>query len=301
MNKEDLLIKWLDGELSAAELDTFQQQKEYASYEKLYKNAIYFKSPKINKEQQYTNFHLKLAKENTAPKFIQSYKFLLRIAAVLVIGFSLYFTLNNGDLVKVNTLVAQHTNIILPDNSEVMVNAASVVKYNKEDWDKKRQLTLEGEAFFKVAKGAKFEVKTKMGIVTVLGTRFNVKHRNKLFEVQCFEGLVNVEIDKTNIKLQAGETIRFINNKLIEGKTSLTKPSWIDGKSSFKSIPYYEVIAEFERQFGVIIIIENVDKDKLFTGSFVHDNKELALKSITQPFKLRYDIDNKNVKLFKRE
>ena len=192
MNKEDLLIKWLDGELSAAEFDTFQQQKEYASYEKLYKNAIYFKSPKVNREQQYTNFQLKLAKENTAPKFIQSYKFLLRIAAVFVIGFSLYFTLNNGDLVKVNTLVAQHTNITLPDNSEVTFNAASLQKYNKEDWDKKRQLTLEGEAFFNVAKGAKFEVKTKMGIVTVLGTRFNVKHRNKLLEVQCFEGLINV-------------------------------------------------------------------------------------------------------------
>ncbi len=302
MNKEDVLIKWMDGELTAEELELFQQQPEYASYKKLYKNALYFKSPKINKEKQLAYFKLRLEKENNfTTKYITPYKFLLRIAAIFVISFGLYFTLMNEGLTKVNTLAAQHTNVTLPDNSEVTINAASLVKYNKEDWNKKRKLTLEGEAFFKVAKGAKFVVNTKMGIVTVLGTQFNIKQRNKLFEVQCFEGLVNVEIGKTNIKLQAGETIRFINNKLTEGKISLTKPSWIDGKSSFKSIPYYEVIAEFERQFGVIIVIENVDRDKLFTGSFVHDNKELALKSITQPFKLSYDIDNKNVKLFKHE
>lgn len=302
MNKEDLLIKWMDGELNDVELTSFKQLPEYDSYEKLYKNAIYFKNPKINKEQQFANFKLRLEKENNfTTKYIKPYKFLLRIAAIFVISFGLYFTLMNEDLTKVNTLAAQHTNVTLPDNSEVTVNAASIVKYNKENWNKKRQLTLEGEAFFKVAKGAKFVVNTKMGIVTVLGTQFNIKQRNKLFEVQCFEGLVNVEIGKTNIKLQAGETIRFINNKLTEGQTNQTKPSWIDGKSNFKSIPYYEVIAEFERQFGVIIVFDNVDRDKLFTGSFVHDNKELALKSITQPFKLSYDINNKNVKLFKHE
>ena len=301
MNKEDLLIKWLDGELTAAELDMFKQQPEYASYERLYKNAIHFKSPKVNKEQQYSNFQLKLTKENTTPKFIKSYRFLLRIAAIFVIGLGLYFTLFNEDLVKVNTLVSQHTNVTLPDNSEVIINAASTVKYNEEDWDKKRKLTLEGEAFFKVAKGAKFEVKTELGIVTVLGTQFNVKQRDKLFEVQCFEGLVNVRIGSRNVKLNTGETIRFFKKKLIKGKTSITKPSWIDGKSSFESVPYHEVLAEFERQFGLIIIIENVDRDKLFTGSFVHNNKELALKSITQPFKLSYDINNKNVKIFKHE
>ncbi|MBN4085167.1 FecR domain-containing protein [Flavobacteriaceae bacterium AH-315-B10] len=302
MNKEDLLIKWMDGELTDGELSLFQQQPEYASYEKLYKNATYFKSPKVNKEEQFDNFKLRLKKENNfTAKYITPYNFLLRIAAIFVIGFGLYFTLINEDLTKVNTLVSESTNIILPDYSQVTINAASLIKYNDDNWSEKRNLSLEGEAFFKVSKGSVFVVKTKLGNITVLGTQFNVKQRGKLLEVQCYEGLVNVEISKTNIKLKAGETIRFINNKLIEGKTSLTKPSWIDGKSSFKSIPFYEVLAEFERQFGVSIVLDNFDNKKLFTGSFVNDNKELALKSITQPFKLSYDLNSENIKIFEDE
>ncbi|CAN0378588.1 unnamed protein product, partial [Ectocarpus sp. 4 AP-2014] len=173
-----------------------------------------------------------LSKEDNTYKPIKAYKVLLRIAAVVVIGFGLYFALLNEDLTKINTLVAETTNFSLPDNSEITVNADSKIAYNKEKWNKNRKLSLDGEAFFKVAKGAKFEVKTDIGTVTVLGTRFNVKQRGKLLEVQCFEGLVNVTIDTVNNKLRAGETLLFTKSKLVMGRTSLTKPSWVNGKSS---------------------------------------------------------------------
>jgi len=301
MNNEDLIIKWLDGKLSAAELKAFQQQPEYASYEKIYNAATYFKAPKINTLEQYTNFKLKLAKENTATKSITLPKILFRIAAIFIVGFGLYFTLLYENLNKVNSLASEHKIITLPDNSQVTLNAVSTIKYNEKSWDKKRKLTLEGEAFFNVAKGATFKVKTEIGTVSVLGTQFNVNQRGNLFEVQCFEGVVNVEINSKNVKLHKGETIRLFEKKWLKGKTSLTKPTWVNGISSFISIPYYEVLAEFERQLGVTIALENVAIEKLFTGSFVHNNAELALKSITQPFKLSYNITNKNVKIFKHE
>lgn len=302
MDKEDLLIKWLDGEMNDAELASFKQFPEYASYKKLNENAAYFKSPIVNKEEQYANFKSLIEKENkTAPKKNTSFKFLMRIAAVLVVGLGLYFTVLKEDLVKVNTLVAEQTNFNLPDNSEIIINADSKIKYNEKEWAKKRKLTLDGEAFFKVAKGEKFDVKTDLGTITVLGTQFNVKQRGKLLEVQCFEGLVSVDIGKSTIKLPAGNTLRLFKNKLIEGKTSHTKPFWIEGKSTFESIPYFEVIAEFERQFDVTIDLSNFDEQKIFTGSFVNDNKELALKSITQPFKLSYDINKEQIRIFKNE
>lgn len=302
MDREDLLIKWLDGELNDAEITLFKQLPEYESYKKLYDNAAYFKSPIINKEKQYSNFKSLIEIENKpASKQNTSFKFLMRIAAVLVIGLGLYFTVLKEDLIKVNTLVAQQTNVNLPDNSEIIINADSKIKYNEKDWANKRKLNLDGEAFFKVAKGEKFDVKTDLGTVTVLGTQFNVKQRGKLLEVQCFEGLVSVQIGKSTIELPAGHTLRLLGNELIEGKTNLTKPSWVDGRSTFESIPYYEVIAEFERQFDVAIVLSNFDKKKIFTGSFVNDDKELALKSITQPFKLSYDINEDQIRIFKNE
>lgn len=301
MDKEALIIKWMDGELNDAELALFKQLPEFESYKKLYENAHYFKSPSINKEVQYTKFKALLQNDTSISRQNSSLKFIMRIAAIFVIGLGLYFTVLKEDYVNVNTVIAQQTNVNLPDNSEMILNADSKIKYNEKDWDNKRELKLDGEAFFKVAKGKKFDVKTDLGTVSVLGTQFNVKQRGKLLEVTCFEGLVSVAFGKSNIKLPAGNSLRLLNGEFTEGKTTQLKPSWIDGKSTFVSIPYHEVLAEFERQFDVSIVLSNFDKHNIFTGSFTNDNKELALKSITQPFKLSYDINDDQIRIFKHE
>tara|TARA_R110001592_G_scaffold3915_1_gene22246 strand:+ start:1951 stop:2859 length:909 start_codon:yes stop_codon:yes gene_type:complete len=302
VNKEDLIIKWLDGELSVAELASFKKLPEYKSYKKLYDNATYFKSPIIDKKERYTNFKsLLVNEEKPLLKSKATLKFLMRIAAIFVIGFGLYFTVLKNDMVKVNTQLAEQTNINLPDDSEIVINADSKIKYNEKKWNEKRALQLDGEAFFKVAKGKKFDVQTNLGTISVLGTEFNVRQRGKMLEVQCYEGLVSVNVGKSNIKLPAGNTLRFFNGKITEGTTTLLVPSWVVGKSTFESMPYYEVIAEFERQFNVSVVLSNFDKQKIFTGSFVNNNKELALKSITQPFKLSYDITKDQIRIFKNE
>ena len=41
----------------------------------------------------------------------------------------------------------------LPDHSEVVLNADSEITYKKSNWDTNRKLELQGEAYFKVAKG----------------------------------------------------------------------------------------------------------------------------------------------------
>ena len=60
---------------------------------------------------------------------------------------------------------------------------------------------------------------------------------------------------------------------------------------AFESVPFLEVINEFERQYNVTITTKNVDGDQLFTGRFVHSNISLALKSISIPLDLTYVID----------
>ena len=44
-------------------------------------------------------------------------------------------------------------------------------------WKNERSVNLDGEGFFKVAKGSKFDVETSAGTVSVVGTQFNVKNR----------------------------------------------------------------------------------------------------------------------------
>ena len=64
--------------------------------------------------------------------------------------------------------------------------------------------------------------------------------------------------------------------------------------SSFKSVPFDEVIKEFERQYNVIISSESIDVKRVFTGGFLHNNIQDGLKSITLPLDLVYSFDSKN-------
>ncbi len=299
MEKEELIIKWLEGELSEEELQEFKKLEEYESYQKLYEHAEFFESSiKVDKEKGFADLTSRLDHKDTKGS-VKSWVYpLLRIAAVVAIIFGVYFTFFNSDSTKVQTIAAQSKTIELPDASEVVLNAESSLQYDKDNWQKNREVKLNGEAYFKVAKGSKFDVNTKMGTVTVLGTQFNVNQRNDYFEVKCFEGLVSVTIDEKSTKLKPGETIRLLNGMVQQNNTSLSGPSWMNGKSNFESVPFELVLKEFERQYDVKVLIQDFDTSKVFSGSFTNNNKSLALKSITQPFKLNFEDQGNTIKMF---
>lgn len=153
-----------------------------------------------------------------------------------------------------------------------------------------------------MAKGQTFNVITPLGKVTVLGTQFNVKQRDDLFEVVCYEGSVRVtHLSEIKI-LKPGDSFLILDGKYIaKEKETSSDPSWINNKSYFKSMPFAHVIQEFERQYNVSINFQNVDIEQLFTGSFDHNDKTLALKSLTLPLNLKYSIIDDNTIVLERE
>ena len=128
------------------------------------------------------------------------------------------------------------------------------------------------------------------GKVTVVGTEFNVKQRNKMFLVECFEGKVRVLASGEDELLEAGDSFRLINGEISKETTKNTQPDWTANKSNFERIPFSEVIDELERQYDVDISLERVENDRLFTGGFPHENIESALMAITKPMNLTYTI-----------
>jgi len=222
-------------------------------------------------------------------------KFLRVAAAAAVIIFGSYFYLNYQDE-TVNTAYAENKEIILPDNSKVILNADSEVSFSERNWDKKRNVDLNGEAFFKVAKGKRFTVATDAGMVTVLGTQFNVEHREGVFEVTCFEGLVSVTFQDKETKLPAGTSFMVIEGKIVDALEPRTfQPSWLNHESSFKSIPLKYVLAEFERQHNIKVETKNIDSNQLFTGTFSNTDSDLALKSISMPSQIKFNLEGSKV------
>ena len=224
------------------------------------------------------------------------------MAAVLVLGVALFYFLFTDDAVKIETLAGEKRTIELPDASTVTLNALSSLQYDKDAWPDRRELELEGEAFFDVSKGKTFSVNTANGTVTVLGTEFNVKQRGTFFEVSCFEGKVQVDRASDREILTAGELLRYSEGRLVRGRISDDGPSWTKNISSFQNVRLFEVLAELERQYGIKVSTGEVNTDILFTGGFVHDDLENALKSITEPLGLNFVHENSNrVSLYPRE
>ncbi|WP_461532130.1 FecR family protein [Sinomicrobium sp.] len=287
MKNENLLAKWLSGEISPEELDILKQTEDLSSYEKIIIHTDKFKVPAFNSERVFQKIIDRQQDTTVLRPNFRTWKKIAVVAAVLVLLLASYIFFAQGD-VTVQTANAEKTNIHLPDASEVVLNAGSTLSYNKKKWADHRDLKLEGEAFFKVVPGNNFAVHTTVGTVAVLGTHFNVKSRDQYFEVSCYQGSVKVIYEQDTFILKSGETFRSLEGGKIESDNfPKSEPSWIRDESSFKSVPFQEVIRELERQYNVKIH-SDTDTDVLFTGSFSNDDLETAIKSITLPFHLKY-------------
>ncbi|WP_317192054.1 FecR family protein [Snuella sedimenti] len=292
MDREFLISKWLNNDLNDQELEAFKALEDYDDLMKLTHSLQAFKADDYDtsKELERTLSAIRSSKKQTS--WLKSF---MRIAAILVICFGIYHYTTTLDT-SVSTTMAQKTTISLPDASSVTLNAKSSIVFNKKSWKHERDIRLEGEAFFKVAKGETFNVITKSGTVTVYGTQFNVKQRKNYFEVICYEGLVGVTHNSQETKLKPGDSFLIIDGKLIaKEKESQPSPSWLHNESTFKSLPYKEVLAEFERQYNVNITTKNIDTKQLFSGSFAHNNLDVALQSITLPLQVTYSKVNNTI------
>ena len=291
MTREELILKWLNNELNHDEMEAFKALEDHDELVRLSAGIEAFKAPEYDLDQAQADLmsrieQAKPARQNNISKYV------LRIAAVVVIALGAYYFSLTRDT-AINTLMAQKSTIELPDASEVTLNAFSTLTYNTKKWSSARDVNLNGEAYFKVAKGQSFKVHTSDGTIEVLGTEFNVKVRENIFEVVCYEGSVGVESDTHSKVLKPGDRFLILDgNYIATEKESRTQPSWTQNESYFRSMPFAQVISEFERQFNIKIETDNVNLNERFTGSFTHDDLNLALKSITLPMNLKYSQQN---------
>jgi len=294
--QENYLAKWLNNELTETELTEFKNSDEYASYQRILEASSTLEAPDFEVENAFEALQNKRTLQEPKVVQLKPFKRFLRVAAaVTIIMVGSYFYLNTLNE-NISTQYAENKEVVLPDTSEILLNADSEISYSEKKWDKERNVSLAGEAFFKVAKGKRFTVSTDQGIVAVLGTQFNVENRKGYFEVTCFEGLVSVTFNNKETKLPAGTSFMVIDGKIIEaGKPNTKTPSWMNNESSFRSIPLKYVLDEFQRQHNIKVETQNIDINKLFTGTFSNTNTDLALQSISVPSQIKFKLEGQKV------
>lgn len=297
-NKKLKLHKFLNNDMSSNEEELFKKSKAYQKHKIIIdlfedSNAISFDEKKvfdkINNQKHLVN-----------KKVIPLYKkwIPVSVAASILILFSVFYYFSVKPT-EYNTVVGESIQFSLPDESSVWLNAKSEISYNK-DWENSRDIILNGEAYFEVAKGKKFTVKTPQGIVTVLGTKFNVKQRNDFFEVHCFEGSVSVSYNDTKTILKANDV--FSSKESGKQLKNIDKPSWIANKSMFNNTSLNEVITDISLHYDVTFEVnKNIETLLLkYTGSYNYsDDLDTVLDVLCKSLNLNYSIENKNIFLSK--
>lgn len=292
MKKNQLLAKWLNNDLSEEELAEFEASPDFEKYQKIKNYTEHLAVDDFDENSMLSNI-LKQKKE--IPKVVPLYKtWIFRSAAVFVLALGITFAFKVLVQQTETASFGEKTTFSLPDNSEVVLNSGSEIHYKKWNWDNQRHLELKGEAYFRVSKGRRFEVQTRLGKVSVLGTQFNVKTRKNRFDVVCYEGRVKVNYANTQILLTHGQGVSFENGKQITMKISSSKPEWMQDQISFYKDNITTILDEVERQYNIDIELNTKDTTSLFTGKLPAKNLDTALQIIATTYHLKIQKVSKN-------
>ncbi len=219
------------------------------------------------------------------------YRLIAAVVALLVVA-TVIFLVKTGGTELITAEVAQTKDVLLPDGSQVKLNAESAIEYNKS-WET-RELSLRGEAFFMVQPGTDFTVITSLGSVSVLGTSFNVLQRDDRLEVACKTGKVQVNLEDRNFSrdLVPGQMLRLVADS-VQSMTFNTEliGRWQTGEYYFEDRPVAEVLDELRRQYDVILSHSGLE-GRSFNGYFISDDLEAALTMICEPLDLTFAIRN---------
>ncbi|MEE9431662.1 MAG: FecR family protein [Melioribacteraceae bacterium] len=232
----------------------------------------------------------KIENVETKSKGIKKFQYyLVRIAAVFVIGFAIYFMseLNNNPIQnfdkQIITTVAKQ-NILLPDGSSVWLNENSSLKYSKSFEGSERVVVLNGEAYFEVTKNPNkpFIVQTHNSKVRVLGTSFNYKAFDNNTSNVLTVNSGKVLFAATNNKNEKVVLVKGEKAELVIENNSITKTknidknylAWKTGKLIFENDKFENIVKVLSNHYKKNIKIEtNALKSTKLTVTF--DNKSL--------------------------
>ncbi len=297
MKNKFFLAKWWAGEMTERELDAFEKLPEFKTYTKIKSISSQIKVSDFDTETMYQN--IVQSKKNEKPTSKLTRNWFMKIAAILVLALGMTFLFKMYNVTNEYTLAGTKNSFLLPDNSQVVLNSGSEIDYKKWNWKKNRILNLKGEAYFKAEKGDRFEVNTDLGKVTVIGTAFNVKSRNTTFEVECYEGKVEVSFNEEIIVLTQNQNVAFRDGKKIPSiPLNDENPAWMRDEIKINSGSLDEILKELERCYNITIESKQISNNRKFTGTLPMNNLDTALQIVSKAYDLRYNtVSDKKVVL----
>ncbi|WP_183561566.1 FecR family protein [Mucilaginibacter sp. SP1R1] len=238
------------------------------------------------------------------------FKWSLGIAASLLLILSAGYLLlksqaqpNAGlQMLSVTTAAGQQKKVIMPDGTEIVLNSGSMLSYRAKFVDAKREVYLNGEAFFNVKHDSNhpFLVHTGSLNVQVLGTSFNVRSypADTKTMVSVATGKVGVNSLKptATYMLLPGDRLSYSKKKVFKKDNVAIEDifGWQKGILIFRLETIEDIAPILERYYGVNIQIKaSRFCHKQVTASFTQKTLPQVLEILSQTAGFNYTI-NKN-------
>lgn len=285
-------------------------------------------------EEKEEHVDARLPNNSTQTPHISPFKQLLRVAAViLIIALPAYYFAsfdNNSEVTptqvemamqKFETPRGESASMELSDGSKITLNSMSSVRFPKEFKEDRREIYLEGEAFFTVShnENVPFVVHSNGVEVKVLGTEFNVDayKEDEAVEVVVRDGKVSVKQNKPasqEDKTQFADNTEKPANEVIltKGQRTLVKAgefpttpenvglrpylAWVNGEMVFEGTPMSDVITRLGRVYDLNFQVQDSTLlSKRLKASFKRETPKKVLGIIAFSLGINYEMHGDTV------
>lgn len=223
---------------------------------------------------------------------------------------------NNGtsqEEITYNTLTVPYGkrfDLLLSDGTQITLNSGTSLKYPVQFLKtKNRQVFLDGEAFFNVAKDSvnPFIVNTNGLNVRVLGTKFNLSSypEDQYVNTTLLEGSVSVynkqdTFDSSNASLLEpgfkAEWNKYNKQISVEEADIAMHTDWLNGKIILRHVPFKNIVKKLERHYNVEIVNNNPELDEeMFTASFDVETIDQVFKTFNLTYEMEYKINDRQI------
>lgn len=223
--------------------------------------------------------------------------------------------------------------LVLSDGSTVWLNAGSKLSYPDVFTGDKRVVSLEGEAFFDIARHVDMPFYVHAGKVTVkvLGTKFDVKAyqgdagvsttlisgkvqvmlddepdkkiiltpNEKLTVMNAAAGLGDTDVAKAGEAGGGGNELHYLVQGVPKaGDDSLPETAWVENRLVISNETFEEVARVLERRYDVQIEISDARlSQEHVSGVFEKETIQQVLDILKMTTKFTYSIEGKKVRL----
>lgn len=200
--------------------------------------------------------------------------------------------------IVVTTGMGEHSRVSLPDGTALTLNAQTTVRYNLSDG--KRQVSIDGEAFFEVARDPEhpFVVSANGMTVTCLGTSFDVRNYSdeSTASVVLRDGKVRVNARDADLTMEPGSRVLMDRQTLALSKHTVTPSdytAWLNGEIKFNNQTLEEIAAELSRNYNIDLVITSDElKQERFNGYLGRSSLRNILDVLCLASDMSYHVDN---------